>query len=305
MSKSIRPDLPDTRLSTDTISEDSSREGDCRFAAGLYIVATPIGNLADITERARSVLAAADIVACEDTRVTGRLLHHLGLKKTMRRYHDHSGEGDRENLLSAAREGVGALVSDAGTPLISDPGYKLVRAAGEAGVMVTSVPGASAAIAALTLSGLPTDRFLFEGFLPSKSGQRVRALQKIAAIEATLIFYESGPRLAAMLSDAHDILGDRQGSVIREITKKFEEKVAGRLAELAERYTDAPPKGEIVVVIGAPEDDAEAPTGDALDALILAALAKEPISRAASSVARAHGLDRRTVYARAVELKAQ
>ena len=303
MSNQTPPDPPPGEPSTDMV-DPGEGEVSTRFAPGLYIVATPIGNLADMTRRAEALLAAADIVACEDSRVTGKLLHHLGLKKRMKPYHGHSSAHDRDYLLGLAREGVVALVSDAGTPLISDPGYKLVRAARVAGVTVTTMPGPSAAIAALTLSGLPSDRFLFEGFLPSKAGQRDKALSALAAIPATLIFYESGPRLRAMLGAARAALGDRQAAVVREITKRFEEAVTGSLSELAERYDDTPPKGEIVVVIGPPgEEEPDELDRAELDALILAAIADKPMSKAAGEIAKAHGLDRKAVYARALELK--
>jgi len=216
------------------------------FESGLYVVATPIGNLADMSQRAIAVLDAAEIVAVEDSRVTGKLLHHLGLKKKMRRYNDHSSTNDRDSLIAAARDGVVALVSDAGTPLISDPGYKLVRAAREAGVPVYTIPGASAVIAALSISGLPTDRFLFSGFLPNKAKARADALLELAPIKATLVFYESGPRLAASLETISEIYGDRDVAVARELTKKFEEVVTGTAAELAARYAVQDPKGEIV-----------------------------------------------------------
>lgn len=282
---------------------DRSANG-TRLPFGLYIVATPIGNLGDLSYRAAEVLGAADIIACEDSRVTGKLLNHLGIKKEMRRYDDHSREKDRVALLDKARNGVVALVSDAGTPLISDPGYKLVRAARDEAIAVTAVPGASAAIAALTLSGLPTDRFLFEGFLPSKSGQRDKILSRLAPVEATLIFYESGQRLAAMLDAAARILGDRPAAVVREITKKFEETVTGSLGDLAARYADAPPpKGEIVVCVGPPGDEREAPDAAAIDTLLIDAMSKLPVSKAASEIAREYGLDRKTLYARALELK--
>ena len=197
------------------------------FDSGLYVVATPIGNLADMSQRAIAILEAADIVAVEDSRVTGKLLHHLGLKKKMRRYNDHSSESDRLSLVAAARDGVVALVSDAGTPLISDPGYKLVRSARAAGVEVFAAPGPSAAIAALSICGLPTDRFLFAGFLPSKAKARADALAELAGVKATLVFYESGPRLAATLAAIAEVYGDREVAVARELTKKFEEVVTG------------------------------------------------------------------------------
>jgi 16S rRNA (cytidine1402-2'-O)-methyltransferase len=271
------------------------------FDSGLYVVATPIGNLADMSQRAIQILEAADIVAVEDSRVTGKLLYHLGLKKKMRRYNDHSSEGDRESLVTAARDGVVALVSDAGTPLISDPGYKLVRSAREAGVSVFTAPGPSAAIAALSICGLPTDRFLFAGFLPSKAKARVDALAELATMRATLVFYESGPRLGATLAAMVEILGNREAAVARELTKKFEEVVTGTLAELAERYAEIEAKGEIVLIVGPPEE-ATVEVGD-VDAALAEALLSLPVSKAAGQIAKRFGLERSDVYARATTLK--
>lgn len=273
------------------------------FDSGLYIVATPIGNLADLSRRAIALLSAADIVAVEDSRITGKLLHHLGLKKKMRRYNDHSSEGDRDALVDAARSQVVVLVSDAGTPLISDPGYKLVRSAREAGVYVSTAPGPSAAIAALSICGLPTDRFLFAGFLPSKAKARNEAIAGYAGINATLIFYESGPRLAAMLAAAASGFGTREGAVARELTKKFEEVITGTLSELAARYAAAEaPKGEIVVIIGPPEDIAVYETGD-FDTALYEALLRLPTAKAAAEIAKRFGLERSDVYVRAAAMK--
>jgi 16S rRNA (cytidine1402-2'-O)-methyltransferase len=273
------------------------------FESGLYVVATPIGNLADMSQRAIAILEAADIVAVEDSRVTGKLLHHLGLKKKMRRYNDHSGEGDRAGLVAAARNGVVALVSDAGTPLISDPGYKLVRDAREAGVTVFTVPGANAAIAALSICGLPTDRFLFAGFLPSKAKARMDALVELADVRATLVLYESGPRLAATLAAIAEAYGERDVAVARELTKKFEEVVTGNAIDLAERYAMLEPKGEIVLIVGPPPDDMAVETGD-VDAALREALATMSAAKAAGAIAKRFGLERAAVYARATELKA-
>ena len=271
------------------------------FESGLYVVATPIGNLADMSQRAINILSVADIVAVEDSRVTGKLLHHLGLKKKMRRYNDHSSEGDRDSLIAAARDGVVALVSDAGTPLISDPGYKLVRAAREAGVTVYAAPGPSAAIAALSICGLPTDRFLFSGFLPSKAKARGDALAELAAIKATLVFYESGPRLAATLAAIAEAYGDREVAVARELTKKFEEVVTGTASDLAERYAAQEPKGEIVLIVGPPAEEA-VESGD-VDAALAEALLIMPVSKAAGQIAKRFGLERSDVYARATAMK--
>lgn len=274
------------------------------FESGLYVVATPIGNLADMSQRAIAILEAADIVAVEDSRVTGKLLHHLGLKKKMRRYNDHSSEVDRLSLIAAARDGVVALVSDAGTPLISDPGYKLVRSAREAGVEVFAAPGPSAAIAALSICGLPTDRFLFVGFLPSKANARVQALAELGGVKATLVFYESGPRLAATLKAIADIYGNREIAVARELTKKFEEVVTGTAAELAKRYVEQEPKGEIVLVVGPPTDQPALETGD-LDEALRTALETMPAAKAAGAIAKRFGLERSDVYARATAMKSK
>ena len=247
------------------------------------------------------LLQAADLIAVEDSRVTGKLLHHLGIKKRMRPYHDHSSEADRDSLLAAARQGVVVLVSDAGTPLISDPGYKLVRAAREAGIHVSTAPGPSAVIAALSISGLPTDRFLFAGFLPSKAKARGDALAELAAVKSTLLFYESGPRLGASLAAMAEILGNRDAAVARELTKKFEEVVTGSLSQLAARYAQDAPKGEIVVIVGPPRE-AEAESGD-IDTALREALATMPAAKAAGQIAKRFGMDRAEVYARATTIR--
>ncbi|HYE28467.1 MAG TPA: 16S rRNA (cytidine(1402)-2'-O)-methyltransferase [Allosphingosinicella sp.] len=269
---------------------------------GLYIVATPIGNLSDLSPRAADVLAQADLIAVEDSRVTAKLLHHIGVRRPMLPYHDHNAERVRPKLLARMREAAVALVSDAGTPLISDPGYKLVREARAAGIRVTTIPGPSAAIAALTLAGLPTDRFLFLGFLPAKAGARAAAIAEVASVRATLVLYESGPRLAATLDALGAGLGDREAAVVREISKRFEETTAGPLAELARRYAEGPPRGEIVVVV-APPGEAEAASGEAVDSALRDAMARLSPSRAAAEVAARLGVPKRDVYERALKLK--
>lgn len=274
------------------------------FESGLYVVATPIGNLADMSQRAVALLEAAEIVAVEDSRVTGKLLHHLGLKKKMRRYNDHSGEAERDGLVAAARSGIVALVSDAGTPLISDPGYKLVRSARDAGVPVFTIPGASAVTAALSICGLPTDRFLFGGFLPNKSKARTETLTELGAVKATLVFYESGPRLAATLATVAELLGEREVAVARELTKKFEEVVTGTAADLAARYEAQEPKGEIVLIIGPPTQLAETETGD-VEAALRDALQTMSAAKAAGAIAKRFGLERAALYARATQMKAE
>jgi 16S rRNA (cytidine1402-2'-O)-methyltransferase len=269
---------------------------------GLYIVATPIGNLSDLGPRAAFVLAAADLIAAEDSRVTARLLHHIGVKRPMTPYHDHNADRVRPGLIEQMRTRSVALVSDAGTPLISDPGYKLVRDAHAAGIRVTTIPGPSAAVAALTLAGLPTDRFAFFGFLPSKAGARAAAIAETAGFDGTLVFYESGPRLGAALAALRSGLGNRDAAVVREISKMFEETVTGTLAELAERYADASPKGEIVVVVGPPEKPKPASEAE-LDQALAAAMTRLSPSRAAGEVSATLGLPKRDVYARALQLK--
>jgi 16S rRNA (cytidine1402-2'-O)-methyltransferase len=269
---------------------------------GLYIVATPIGNLGDLSPRAAEILSNADVIAVEDSRVTAKLLRHIGIRKTMVPYHDHVADGVRPALIARMGTESVALVSDAGTPLISDPGYKLVRDARAAGIAIVTIPGPCAAVAALTLAGLPTDRFLFVGFLPSKAKARVEAIEEIAAIRATLIFYESGPRLAATLSALAETLDNREAGVAREMSKMFEECVTGSLTQLAERYAEAPPKGEIVIVVAPPGEPAAASDDDA-DAALTEALTRLSTGRAASEVAQRLGLDRRTLYARALAMK--
>jgi 16S rRNA (cytidine1402-2'-O)-methyltransferase len=269
---------------------------------GLYIVATPIGNLSDLSPHAAAILSAADVIAVEDSRVTAKLLAHLGVKRPMLPYHDHNADHVRPGLIARMAGEAVALVSDAGTPLISDPGYKLVRDARAAGVNIQTAAGPCAAIAALTLAGLPTDRFLFLGFLPPKAGARAAAIAEVAAVRATLILYESGPRLAATLAALDEGLGAREAAVVREISKKFEETVTGTLAELATRYEGAPPKGEIVIVVGPPGE--AAPAGEAeIDAALREAMGRLSASRAAAEVAAALGLPRKTVYERALALK--
>ncbi|HMK79749.1 MAG TPA: 16S rRNA (cytidine(1402)-2'-O)-methyltransferase [Xanthobacteraceae bacterium] len=273
-----------------------------RLEAGLYLVATPIGNLRDITLRALEMLAAADVVACEDTRVTRKLFEHYGLSTPLMPYHEHNAETARPKILAriAAGEAV-ALVSDAGTPLISDPGYKLARAAAAAGHLVSAAPGASAALMALTLSGLPTDRFLFAGFLPPRLEKRRARIAELARIPATLVLFESGARLAATLAELAQQLGAREAVVARELTKLHEEVRRGTLAALAADYAaGAETRGEIALVI-APPPESRAEAGD-VDALLRAALTRVTLKDAVAEVAAATGEARRTVYGRALAL---
>ena len=267
---------------------------------GLYIVATPIGNLGDMTSRAAETLRRVDYILAEDKRVTAKLLAHIGAKAPMTAYHDHSDEKLRERILADLGTKAVALVSDAGTPLISDPGYKLVRAARKIGYAVHTLPGPCAAIAALTLAALPTDRFFFVGFLPAKPKARAEAIAELASVRATLIFYESGPRLARSLSDLARILGDRDAAVVRELTKLHEECVIATLHDLAHRYADQPPKGEIVILVGPPAKPG-APSDAMIEAALDEALATLSPSRAAAEVAERFGLPRKQVYALAME----
>jgi 16S rRNA (cytidine1402-2'-O)-methyltransferase len=273
-----------------------------RPPTGLYLIATPIGNLGDISLRALETLAGADVIACEDTRVTRRLSERYGIKTPLTPYHEHNASQARPKLLArlAAGEAV-ALVSDAGTPLISDPGYRLVRSAIEAGYAVTALPGASASLAALSLAGLPTDRFFFEGFLPAKQAARQKRITALGRIPATLVLYESGQRLAAALADLAAGLGPRGAAVCRELTKLHEEVRRGNLPALAREYAaGGESRGEIVIVVGPP-----APTGtetDDVDALLRAALTRVSLKDAVGEVVLATGHPRRSVYQRALAL---
>lgn len=268
---------------------------------GLYIAATPIGNLGDITLRGLDVLARCDAIACEDTRVTGKLLRLLGISNRMIRYDDHASDADRQRLIAAMQHQAIALVSDAGMPLVSDPGFRLVREARVAGITVTALPGASAPLLALALSGLPSDRFLFAGFLPPKEQARATVLEELANLRATLIFFETAPRLAKSLAQIADLMPGREVAVARELTKLHEECRSGSAGDLLAHYVAHPPRGEIVLLIGPPpeQETSEVDT----DALLLAALEHDKPSQAAAQVAKATGLDRRTLYARALELR--
>jgi 16S rRNA (cytidine1402-2'-O)-methyltransferase len=270
---------------------------------GLYIVATPIGNLGDITLRALTVLSSASLIACEDTRVTGKLLKIFGIKARLQRLDDHASSDVRGRVIDEARHSPVALVSDAGTPLISDPGYRLVREARAAGVTVTSIPGPCAAISALAIAGLPSDRFLFAGFLPVKEKARIDMLAELAGVTATLVFYETAPRLERSLRALAELWPVREVAVARELTKLHEECRTGTAAALADHYAAHPPKGEIVLLVGPPAA-AEAPVLDT-DALLRAALAEAGPGKAAGVVAKATGIDRAVLYARALELKGE
>ena len=273
------------------------------LAAGLHIVATPIGNLGDITLRALEALAGADVIACEDTRVTRKLLDRYGIATSLTPYHDHNAAEARPKILGRLARGEAvALVSDAGTPLVSDPGFKLVRAVREAGHAVTALPGASATLAALTVAGLPTDRFFFEGFLPPKEMARRTRVAELKRIPATLVLFETGPRLAATLADLAEGFGVREAAVCRELTKLYEEVRRGDLAELARDYAKADaPRGEIVIVIAPPPEEIQ-PDASELDELLRQALGRVSVKDAVSEVADATGLSRRDIYQRALAL---
>jgi 16S rRNA (cytidine1402-2'-O)-methyltransferase len=270
---------------------------------GLYLVATPIGNLSDVTLRALETLGAVDASACEDSRITRRLLERYAITTPLLTYHDHNAEAVRPKILARLAAGAAiALVSDAGTPLISDPGFKLVQAAQAAGHTVTAVPGASAALVALTVSGLPTDRFFFEGFLPSRDAARRSRIDELAKLPATLIFFETGPRIAAMLTDAADRLGQRPAAVCRELTKLHEEIRRDDLAALAHAYQKgAETRGEFVVVVGPPAKNDRIDATD-LDGMLKTALATASLKDAVEAVAAATGQKRRIVYQRALAL---
>ena len=272
------------------------------LAPGLHVVATPIGNLRDITLRALETLAAADLIACEDTRVTRKLIDHYGIATPLTPYHEHNASAARPKILARLAEGAAvALVSDAGTPLISDPGFKLAREAAAAGYAVTALPGASAVLAALAVSALPTDRFMFEGFLPPRETQRQKRIDEIKLIPATLVLFETGPRIAAALADLAAALGPREAAVCRELTKYYEEVRRGDLISLARDYAASEePRGEIVIVIAPPG----APMSDAadLDALLRQALGRVSVKEAVGEVAAVTGRPRREVYQRALAL---
>ena len=273
-----------------------------KATAGLYLIATPIGNLGDISLRALGVLAAADVIACEDTRVSRKLTEHYGIATPLTPYHEHNATEARPELLARLSAGeVVALISDAGTPLISDPGYKLARDAAQAGYAVTAVPGASAVLAALSLSALPTDRFFFEGFLPAKAVARQKRAAELARIPATLVLFETGPRIATALADLEQALGPREAAVCRELTKLHEEVQRGPLDALARHYSDgAETRGEFVIVIAPPVE--QPPQSEDIDALLRRALARVSVKDAVGEVADATGMPRREVYQRALDL---
>lgn len=289
--------------------EPSVSEGACKpspkpLSPGLYLVATPIGNAADITLRALDILERADLVLCEDTRISGKLLKIHGFKASLHAYHEHNAERVRPMIIKRLNEGqIVAMISDAGMPLVSDPGYKLVEACLAEGIALTAAPGPSASLTALVLSGLPTDRFFFQGFLPSKTGARKKVLQEIASIPGTLIFLESAKRVAASLLDMAEVLGPRPAAVGRELTKYYEEVRRGPLDQLAARYgQEATPKGEITLCVGPPLAVAP-PSDEELDVLLKKALESKSVKEVAALFSEQTGLPKRLVYARAQALK--
>ena len=285
---------------TDTLDPPPDR-GSKPLSAGLYLVATPIGNLGDITLRAIDTLRGSNLIACEDTRVTGKLLKHLGISGKLVRYDDHSEAKVRDRLLGAAAHGPVALVSDAGSPLVSDPGYRLVEAARKDGITTTAIPGPSAVVAGLSLSGLPNDRFLFAGFMPSKDKARQEALTELASLDATLIFFDTAPRLQKTLAVIEQTLPDREVAVARELTKLHEEVRRGLPSGLMAWFDAHPPKGEIVLLIAPP---GEAAISDAeVDDMLHEALKTHKTSQAAAEVARVTGRERKMLYNRAMELR--
>jgi 16S rRNA (cytidine1402-2'-O)-methyltransferase len=277
-----------------------------KAAPGLHLVATPIGNLGDITLRALETLAGVDLVACEDTRVTHKLIERFGITARLTPYHEHNAAQARPVILHHLAQGQSvALVSDAGTPLISDPGFKLVREACAAGYPVHTLPGASSLLAALTLSALPTDRFYFEGFLPSREGARRARLGELARLDATLVLLEAGSRIADSLRDLAEVLGPRDGAVCRELTKLHEEVRRGPLATLAAQAPSLETRGEFVVVVGPPEAGAQVMPQEALDALLRARLRSDSVKDAVAHAVEVSGRPRREIYARALELAAE
>ncbi|MBI1391382.1 MAG: 16S rRNA (cytidine(1402)-2'-O)-methyltransferase [Alphaproteobacteria bacterium] len=286
--------------------EETFRSGDIKasVAPGLYVAATPIGNLGDVSRRLVDVLGAVDIIYCEDTRRTGALCAALGVRTERRAYHDHNAAAVRPEILARLNDGGAiALVSDAGTPLISDPGYRLVAEARDAGTDVFAIPGPCAAIAALSVAGVPTDRFLFAGFPPSKASARDDYLEELAGIRASLVFYETANRLAGSLAAMAKAFGPRQAAIVRELTKIHEETVRDRLDKLAARYEAAPPKGEIVVVVGPPTGAAVEASDADVETFLIDALTVMSVKDAAAAAADALGIARKDAYRRAIALK--
>ena len=273
--------------------------------AGLHLVSTPIGNLGDITLRALETLAGADIIACEDTRITRRLMERYGIAAELMTYHEHNAATARPKIMQRLAEGRSvALVSDAGTPLISDPGFKLVREAASAGHKVVALPGPSAVLTALSVAALPTDRFFFEGFLPAKQAARRARLSELARTDATLVLFESGNRVQEALADLAELLGSREAAICRELTKLHEEVVRATLPELAARAGTLETRGEFVLVVAPPHADAQVLATEALDELLRDQLGHRSVKDAVAHAVALSGRPRREVYARALELSA-
>lgn len=291
-------------------ADETGAEAGQDLPPGLYIIATPIGNIGDITLRALEALGKVDVIACEDTRISGKLTHIYDIQARKIPYHDHNAEEMRPELIKMMKEGRRvALISDAGMPLISDPGYKLVKQCAEENIPMTCIPGATASLTALVLSGLPTDKFMFAGFLPPKSAARRTALSEVKTVPATLVFYETAPRLIDSLTDMLEMLGDRPAAVARELTKKFEEVRRDTLSALVKHYqTHGEPRGEIVIVVGAPDkNQAETWTEAEIDKLLQEMMGQEKMSvkDAAAFVAAKSGIKKRDVYQRALLLSQQ
>lgn len=297
------PISPDSNASKRTFTVSGHVLTAPKAAPGLHLVATPIGNLGDITLRALEVLAGADVIACEDTRISRRLMERYGIAADLKQYHEHNAEAARPKILARLAEGGSiALVSDAGTPLISDPGFKLVREVTAAGFDVFALPGPSSVLTALAVSALPTDRFFFEGFLPSKQVARRNRIEELSRIDATIVMFESGNRVQEMLGDLADIVGQRDVAICRELTKLHEEVLRGAVAEIAKTADELETRGEFVVVLGPPAADAQAMTDDDLDTLLRASLQRDSVKDAVAHAVELSGRQRRAVYARALEL---
>ena len=300
--KNVPASSPDTDNPARTFAVAGHLVSAPKAAPGLYLVATPIGNLGDITLRALETLAGVDIIACEDTRITRRLIERFSLAATLRQYHEHNAEQARPKILEALARGSSiALVSDAGTPLISDPGFKLVREVSAAGFPVIALPGPSSVLAALSVAALPTDRFFFEGFLPSKQNARRTRLSELARIDATLVMFESGARVQESLQDLASVMGTRDAAICREMTKLHEEVRRASVSELAAMSDTLETRGEFVLVIGPPAADAGL-NDDALDDLLRASLARGSVKDAVAHAVEVSGRPRREIYSRALEL---
>ncbi|OYW53976.1 MAG: 16S rRNA (cytidine(1402)-2'-O)-methyltransferase [Hyphomicrobium sp. 32-62-53] len=294
---------PTSEAVAQRVSVDLVRRLTEPLAPGLYLVATPIGNLADITLRALATLARADVIYCEDTRHSRTLVAHYGITRTLRPYHEHNAEEQRPRILADLARGARiALISDAGTPLVSDPGYKLVRDCIAEGHTVVAIPGASAVMTGICVAGLPTDTFLFAGFLPPRSGARQTRIAELASVPATLIFFEAPTRLAETLADLATTLGHRPAAVARELTKLHEHIARGPLSDLAAHFENAPPKGEIVILVGPPGN--EAVTDEAIIAALENALAHMSLRDAAKAVAERLSAPKARVYDLGLKLKA-